>query len=167
MNKIINLSKDLASALTEKAERQIDLENIERELYKREIALTPPDGWPGKNAETRDLEKAKFLGNDETWTRLAEIRMAQRQSITLLDGTIAALEAERRGFEWEVRANLVTMLAANAINRNGHTPIDDSAFDDVPDYHVDSAATKLAFEQTFPTPDPDLEDHSTEDDLPF
>ena len=128
--KIMDLAKDLGAAYLERAEREIDLERIDRELWKREMALTPSDGWPGKNAEQRDFEKNSILAADAIWSGLSEAHLAQRASLTLLNGAINAMEAERRGFEWEVRNNLVALLAGKAIERIGG-PVEETAFDDV------------------------------------
>jgi hypothetical protein len=178
MPKMIDLSKDLSASYVEKAERQVDLEQLEREIYKREIAITPAEGWPGKNAEIRDLEKAKTLAADPVWLELDTARQAQRAELALLEGAIAGMEAERRGFEWEIRQNLVTMLAANAVNRNGHGAIEDEAIDDVAGqtvddetlYQVVTQGAQQVLSDDFPAPDPTLEDHSIDDaeeELPF
>jgi hypothetical protein len=176
MPKMIDLSKDLSASYVEKAERQVDLEQLEREIYKREIAITPDEGWPGKNAEARDLEKSKVLAADPVWHELDIARQAQHVELALLEGAIAGMEAERRGFEWEVRANLVTMLAANAINRNGG-PVEDKAFEDVSQTVIDDeiffeavvGGARTVLSSDFPAPDPVLEDHSLEDieGIPF
>lgn len=170
MSKIIELSKNLRAAYEKRSILQADVEELEREIYLRELTLTPAEGWPGKNAEAREMEKAKALQGDENWSGLGNARRELRDEMTLLDGTIAGLEAERRGQEWEVRANLVAMLAANAVNRNNGGPVEEEAFDDVAQGIVDDEGIYVAageYEPAYPEPDPVLEDHSIEDELPF
>jgi hypothetical protein len=169
--KIMFCAKGLASCYNERSERQVDSERIERELFKREMALTPAEGWPGKNAEQREFEKAKTLAGDEIYAGLTQAKNEQQTALTLLNGTIEALEAERRGFEWQIRANLVTVLAGAAIERNGGQEATEAAFDDtaqdVADDEVLYQAVKAsAPAQTTETDDDDVvfDDHPVDFD---
>lgn len=171
MSTTIDLGKDLATCYTERAERQLDIERIEREIYKREIALTPAEGWPGKNAEQREIEKARALAADEIYNGLEQARIAQVTAQTLLTGTIEGLEAERRGFEWQIRANLVMVLAGAAIERSGsvqeqsETAFDDAAQDVVDDEILYQAVKENMTPVEVPGAMPDdvgFEDHPIE-----
>ena len=156
-----SIGKSLADAYIERSEVVLELDRIKAELYKRELALTPLEGWEGKNAEARDMAKARALASDEKYQLLEDARVFRTEALTLINGTIEALEAERRGSEWEIRANLVTVMAGKL--RGETLPmVEDAAFDDASEGELEQDIFYVG----------DLEDHPTpletvEDELPF
>jgi hypothetical protein len=142
----INLASQLSNSYIERSERKLDLERLEAELYKREVFLTPLEGWAGKNAEQRELDRARFLGNDETYQAIQEKVREQKDALSLLAGTIEALEAERRGVEWDIRANLVTVMAGK-LRGETSVVVEDAAFDDAAGCEMDYQVFGDALEQ--------------------
>lgn len=132
--KILDCASKLKDLYVERSELEINLERVKSELYKRELLLTPDDGWQGKNQEMRDLEKSKTLLLDESWNNLNNAKTETEEAMTLNEGVIEALEAERRGYEWEIRANLVTVMAGKL---QASVQPETTAFDDVMDNAVD------------------------------
>ncbi len=156
-----SIGKMLADAYIDRSEQQLELDRAKAELFKREIALTPIEGWPGKNAELREVEKSRTLATDEAYQKFEALRVFHVEALTLINGTIEALEAERRGSEWEIRANLVTVMAGKL---RGETlpSVEDAAFDDASEGELEQEIFYVG----------DLEDHPTpletvEDELPF
>ena len=96
----------------------------------RRLELTPAGGFEGKNEELRRLAAEKVFSDDEL---LQEILADERQAhleLVETDGRIAALEAERRALEWQIRAELVTALYRKSVHGNGNGAVEDAAFDD-------------------------------------
>lgn len=158
--KITEISSQLATAYTERAELQVALGELKNQLFRREVELTPAEGWPGKNAEMRDLEKARSLASDDAWTTIANNVTQANLDMVQLSGVIEALEAQRRGAEWSIRENLVAVLAYNL--RGQQTPATEAesleqAFDDVSDSLVD--------DEIFYTAGEELADHETPREL--
>jgi len=142
----INLASQLSNSYIERSERKLDLERLEAELYKREVFLTPLEGWDGKNAEQRELSKARAMAADETYQALQAKAQEQKDALSLLAGIIEALEAERRGFEWEIRSNLVTVMAGK-LRGETSVVVEDAAFDDAAGCEMDYQVFGDALEQ--------------------
>jgi len=132
----INLASQLSNSYIERSERKLDLERLEAELYERELFITPLEGWDGKNAEQRELSKARAMAMDETYQAIQEKAQRQKDSLSLLVGVIEALEAERRGVEWDIRANLVTVMAGKLRGETSAT-LEDAVFDDAAGCEMD------------------------------
>lgn len=153
---VIEISKQLSEAYVERSEIQAELSRIKAEISAVEYRLTPPDGWPGSNQEKREVAKVASLEADPDYTRLNGIVSEMNYNLVLLEGTISALEAERRGQEWLIRSNLVNVLAGAAIERNGGD-VEEQAFEDVADQEL----TEITSEEVAILQD------ELADDLPF
>lgn len=101
--------------LHDKSIWKADLANIELHLLK--------DGVEGKNEEMRRLNRQLILLNDDEWRSLDELVRRNDALLCKLDAQIAALEAQRRGREWEIRA----ALAGYTLRHDGDGDLDEAA----------------------------------------
>jgi len=95
-------------------------------------------GATGKNAEERSRALTIALNRDPQWLRSrATLRRAESE-VERLQAMLDAQDADRRAYEWSIRAGLVDALQAG-----GHAaaePIDVSAFEALPDDLVTTKA---------------------------
>lgn len=144
-------------AYKSRAVLRIRISCLEQKLQIVEIDLTPPDGWPGKNAEQRQVERVITLNKFADYYLCKIELQAVRDSMEMLDAQIAGMEANRRDLEWSIRARLVDALSWNHITSDGGAAIETSAFEDVQDSQVDIAlvdrvAEQMSTDQTKETP---------------
>lgn len=104
---------------------------LEQDLAARKVYLTPVDGWPGKNAEQREIEAQRVFGQDGTCQQIGQAISDLREDAAEVTGHIEALEAERRAAEWAIRGRLADALAGRMNGRHGDAA--ESAFDDAAD----------------------------------
>lgn len=108
--------------------RELDQEAEIKRLY-----ITPPDGWPGKNAEQRDAAKLTAELQDETLIKINDALEILEDEASANSASIDALEAERRALEWEIRERLVDALSWNHVQTEVDTKVEVTAFDDAAD----------------------------------
>lgn len=95
---------------------RIKISHMKEDFERRVEALTPIEGWEGKNAEAREASKAKRINDDDdcqalrTDIRNGEIRLA------VLSADQAAFEIERRDREWGIRRELVDVIREKGIS---------------------------------------------------
>jgi hypothetical protein len=129
-----------------------------QDALARRLELTPADGWQGKNAEQRDTARDQAFAADEQLQLIIANAEDAHVRAALTDGEIQALEAKRRSLEWAIRAQLIEALSRNGVQAN-HNPgqnstgTNDTAFDDVADHQVDTAAFAPELELNFPADD--------------
>ena len=109
---------DIAKELGELYRKRADLKNRQDDCIQRrearELELTPPEGWEGKNAETRAAARdAAYASDGELRDRRESLADFGRQDVQA-QAHIAALEAERRGLEWIARLYLAERLGDRA-----------------------------------------------------
>lgn len=139
-------AEKLAALYTERALLNRRVYDHEQAVQKRQAALTPADGWPGKNDEARKAAReAAFAADDELAQRAASLSEA-RGKLILLAGDVDAAEAERRAAEWQVRADLLQALARGGVQPNHRGERTENAFDDVSQAALDLGATEAAAE---------------------
>lgn len=132
-----------------RAELSLKIWQAEKDAAAETLAVTPADGWPGKNAEQRDTARAQALATN------AVIHAAQVQAdacqakLMTLTGQIEAAEAERRAQEWSIRASIVAALMQRNIQPNGRGDRAEAAFDDAPLYEMDARGEVVAEETPF------------------
>jgi hypothetical protein len=112
----------------------------EQGIAERQRALTPAEGWPGKNDEARKAAReAAFAADDAIANHQVNLAGARERQL-LLDGEVQAVEAERRAAEWRIRERLVEALVQGGVAHQSRGDRMESAFDDVGQQQVDGAA---------------------------
>jgi len=106
----MQLSEKLADLYRTRADQLIREWHAEKDLAARELEITPPDGWPGKNAEERTLSKERAFHADETRSKILAIVEDAHPNLLSIEGEIEALEAERRAMEWQIRLRYIEQL---------------------------------------------------------
>jgi hypothetical protein len=139
--KLHAIAKEIGDLYTQRTGYSLLEWQAEQDIERRKVELAPADGWPGKNEEQRKLAAEKTFQADETYQKAWADARAARNALTQLEGKIAALEAERRALEWEIRAQLVIALTNSHVQRSGGE-VSDTAFGDV----MDSQADQILFE---------------------
>jgi hypothetical protein len=140
----------IALALAEQrnllAEAEIRLWQLARDAEARQLALTPADGWPGKNEEQRRAAREQAWSSDPALGQIAAEVERLEPAVLRARAGIAALEDERRALEWQVRARLVAALEGAGVRPNGHAPPETAGFDDA----LQHAAEGEALEDALP-----------------
>ena len=111
-----------------------------QDINARQLELTPADGWPGKNAEQRDIARDKAFAEDDLLLAASRQLNDASRALIELDARIQAVEAERRAAEWSVRADLVDALRAARVQSNHRGDSVAAAFDDTAQQALDKAA---------------------------
>lgn len=98
-----------------KSGAEFELEEQEREYDARLLAMTPTNDkglrtWPGSNEEQRETARKLAEAGDEVLIQMRANLSEHRAAAADFAADIAALEAERRGLEWTVRAGLARMI---------------------------------------------------------
>lgn len=89
---------------------ELSTQDVKRNIERRELEITPPDGWPGKNEGDRKVARARAELDDPALIGLRDVYDALRTDYADYEAEIAALEAERRGLEWDARLRLASAL---------------------------------------------------------
>lgn len=101
----------------------------------RRLALSPLEGWPGKNEGERKIAAERVFAGDEGLQGSLRLEAEAHAAIMLIDGEILAVEAERRALEWELRGQLVERLGSAGMERRV-----DTAFETVADAALDAGS---------------------------
>lgn len=134
MNRMLKIAADLGQLYAERSGASIHKGHIEADLAGRVLFLTPPEGWPGKNAEQRDQARELCVRDDPVCTELREALREIENDLADNTADIDALEAERRALEWSIRGGMVAALQVKGISPsgNGNNRME-TAFEDIPD----------------------------------
>jgi hypothetical protein len=108
---LTTIAANLGRLYTDRVALGIAISQLERDAEARRVQLAPPDGWPGKNAEARDLAERLAYAQDAALETLSHELLTKRNNLAVIEGQIAAMEAERRALEWQVRARMIDALA--------------------------------------------------------
>ena len=146
------LAAQLGKLYRERKQKSLAMAHCDEDMEARELAMTPAEGWSGKNEEARKAARAIAMSSDDTCKAIRAVKVKLRDELADLDGLVDELESQRRGLEWTVRERLAQAMAGR---REAPGPVEDAAFDDAP---LDAVV-----EQALPTP---LEAGET-DALPF
>jgi len=129
--RLLEIAIELMAIYHHRHDYDIRLVHRRADAEARVLALTPPDGWPGKNAEQRDLEKSRALAADETLKAMQVLIAEDEESIASTNTQITMLELERRAIEWGIRAEMVRALSGN--RNDAAQPVEENGFDDAAD----------------------------------
>lgn len=146
-------AEKLAALYVERALLNKQVYDHELGIQKRHLALTPADGWPGKNEEARKATRDTAFAADEELGRHLDALTELRGKLIILNGDIEAAEAERRAAEWQVRARLTVVLDENGIQPNHRGDRVENAFEDAAQQKTDQAASATAAADKFPDGD--------------
>lgn len=146
---LFEIANDLGILYTAREQLSLREWQINQDLAARKLYLTPAEGWPGKNAEQRDLEAARCFANDEPIQQMIIALADLKEDQSIDNGDILSLEAERRALEWSIRERLADALAGKGDGQD--------EFDEAEQAAVDEAISVQALQ---PVDSPD-------DDLPF
>ena len=126
MDNLTAIAKQLSGLYRERAALNLTEWQITRDIQSRELALTPADGWPGKNEGQRETAMRQAFAADGMLQQLNDDLLHVKEDQATNEGQREALEAERRAAEWQIRQRLCDALQARNVQITG----DDSAFDE-------------------------------------
>lgn len=114
---LIAIAKQLGELYSRLSTKKSDLKSITRQIEERELEITPPDGWPGKNAEAREIEQKRTFKSDVPMQGFLKAQFEAEVKVSELEAQIAGLEAERRAIE-----HIIYARNGDALNglRNRH-----------------------------------------------
>jgi len=92
------------------------VKHLHEDLERRIESITPIEGWDGKNAEARELAKARKVNDDSDCQRLRGDIRADEERLARIRGDLAAFELERRDREWGIRMGIVEALRSKGIS---------------------------------------------------
>lgn len=106
---------EIADRLSElyraKKDVQVRLAHTDDDYAARLLALTPrPDGWPGKNAEQRELAQATAEDADLALRALRQVRSELRDQLAHTETEIDALIERRDAQRWAIRERMARAL---------------------------------------------------------
>ncbi len=134
--RMMEIAGQLSALYRRRAEISLREWQAGKDLAARELVLTPPEGWPGKNQEARDLAREQAFKADEAHSQILAQTYQAHIELVEIEGQVEGLEAERRALEWQIRARLVEALERKHIQGNHHG---EAAFEDVSDHTMDEA----------------------------
>ena len=139
-NRMLEIAASLSATQKTLAGVKYDLWQINVSIEYREAALTPAEGWPGKNEESRKQAKTNALANDSPLAKMHGELARQTKAEFDLTALVGELENERRALEWSIRAGLVAALSGkgerstfgerSAFGNSSHADPAEAAFDD-------------------------------------
>jgi hypothetical protein len=140
MNRLFEIASALGQLYQTRAQTNLLKWQAEQDIHARQLELTPADGWPGKNAEQRDVARDQTFAEDAQLQEAVKKANDAHRALIELEARIQALEAERRAAEWSVRADLVDALRAARVQSNHRGDSVAAAFDDTAQQVLDKAA---------------------------
>lgn len=140
-------AEKLVTLYTERALLNRRVYDHEQACQKRQSALTPADGWPGKNDEARKAARDAAFAADNDLARHQTALVETRGKLITLQGDIDGAEAERRAGEWHVRARLCDALERGGVQPNHRGDRAENAFEDAAQQKLDQATTESAVDQ--------------------
>lgn len=167
--RLIDIAIDLGKLYQERIGAEIHKGGIEGDLEARVEFMTPAEGWPGKNAEQREIEKARAVDADGPCQEMRAVLRELENDLADIRADIEALEAERRALEWTIRGRLAEALSGR---RENHLPVEEAAFDDGPLAAIDDQMVeelrRMPEQPVHIGPEDVLEELLTaEEDIPF
>jgi len=178
MNRLSAIAHELSAIGSTKTDLSLRLSNQRDDMNARQLALIPPEGWSGKNAEERKINEQRTYAADETCQVIQTAIKSFEAELAGAEHAIQTLVDERRALEWQIRARLVEAVIGHVIttqNGNGRGKdarvLEDTAFDDFADDLADARLTAHFSEPYPPEDDPTIMttfyDRSIEEDCPF
>lgn len=104
--------KDYQDIAIKIKDHEIRIKHLREDYDARVVAITPENGWPGKNADERDTAKARAEATDETLASLRELIRTYEHDLAEANGEMSAFEIARREREWQVRERIAEALQA-------------------------------------------------------
>jgi len=147
MSRLSEIAEQLGQLYQTKNSTALIQWQAKQDLEGRMLFLVPKDGWEGKNQEQRDLARDRMFTADETILAINKQADDAYRALSVIEGLIAALEAERRALEWQIRDRLIDALQARRVQVSG--PVAETAFDDAADQVLDGQAFEQPDELPF------------------
>lgn len=104
------LADELAALYHDKAEASIELAHFEQDRENRLLALTPAEGWPGKNEEQRKTARELTVAADSFLQTIGKTQMEVSDKLARIDGEISGLQVQFQAERWEVRRAHVEVI---------------------------------------------------------
>jgi hypothetical protein len=179
MNRLREIAAELAEVGKHKTDLSLRLSHQRDDLAARQLALIPPEGWPGKNAEERKINEQRAHAADETCCAIQTAVKRVEAELAGAEHLLQTLVDERRALEWQIRARLVDAVIGHVITTNGNgrgndaRVLEDTAFDDFADDLADARLIEKFSEPYPPEDDPTMMTTfydrriAAEEDIPF
>lgn len=129
----------LSLAINERAKLNLALWRSDQLIAARQRALTPADGWPGKNDAARAAARDAAYDADTALAAAVLEKNKVQELLIGLDGEIQSVEAERRAGEWRIRQRMIDVLDRGALTENRRGDRVEAVHDDVAQAGVDQA----------------------------
>jgi hypothetical protein len=153
--RLLHIATELSGHYLARRSAQIDLGNQVKDYTARLLAITPAEGWPGKNDDARKLAARQAEASDETLRAIGKRQREIENDLSNIEVAIEQLGAERRAIEWVIRDRM-----AAALGSGRGDPVDSGIADDT-DGLADLGADRELSEQ-FPATV-----YDDEGDIPF
>lgn len=135
MNRMDEIANSLGQHYRALRMLELALGHKRQDLDGRKLYLAPAEGWPGKNENERKTAAEKCYAEDDICKSLAALIRENEGQIAEQSADSQALEAWRRGLEWDIRQQLVDALRQRGVQEQNHGPVEcdpvATAFDNV------------------------------------
>jgi len=135
MNRLFEIASALGQLYQTRAQTNLLKWQAEQDIHARQLELTPADGWPGKNAEQRDVARDQTFAEDAQLQEAVKKANDAHRALIELEARIQALEAERRAAEWSIRLRQVEALEGRP--RGDHHSKDGRLFDEQVEHEIE------------------------------
>lgn len=115
MNKIIDNASKLSSLFVSRAQFKADIQKYEDRIAAREIAITPFDGWPGKNEGERTVSKARACLIDEEMVLFHETLRFHQNGLGHVQAEIDGLNADTSAIEFTIRDETNRVMGGRSV----------------------------------------------------
>jgi hypothetical protein len=110
MHTLQECAATLTRLFIERKTLAVSLEHVQAELNSRQLALTPPEGWFGKNESQRDTTRDFMLANDKDYQELGQALSGIRDTLADTEAVIAGVQETASAERWRIRELLATAL---------------------------------------------------------
>lgn len=140
--RMMQIAARLGALAKEKARAELVQWQHEQDLEARKVFLTPPEGWPGKNAEARELEQKRAYMADEVLQKIYEQLALDRTTLADIGAEISALTDERRALEKSILVAFIEVLDRRSVY--AEQPVEETAPDEMAIGEAMEEAARLA-----------------------
>lgn len=110
MNEMQRLMKEYSNAALERSQQRVIQMQVRSILDRLTLAITPEDGWPGKNEAERALSRERALSKEKNVVEMRAALEKVEADLIGLDGCLDMLLKSMDVLRWMIR-NQANVLA--------------------------------------------------------
>ena len=110
MTTLTECAATLTRLFLERKTLQVQADHVEAALNLRQLTLTPPEGWPGKNEAQRDTARDNALYADDNYREFGQALSGIRDTLAEVEATISGVQETASAERWRIRELLATAL---------------------------------------------------------